>query len=249
MNELLEEMWRTRVVHDVNGQEVAADNMLSREEGHLLHDLIQSDAAVSKTLEIGCAFGSSSLSICSALADRPGAKHVIIDPFQSTHWKSIGALNLKRAGFSSFELVEEGSEFALPRLAKMAPGSFDLILVDGFHTFDHTLIDLFYAAKLLRVGGYLVVDDAHWQSVGKVVRYYELCPSFRRAASTRALPKEHGLKLLTTNLIFSLPPFRGLRRFLDYHLRQRINGSLCTMVALKKVAEDHRAENWHQSDF
>jgi hypothetical protein len=146
-------------------------------------------------------------------------------------------------------LTEEGSEYALPRLAKDAPSSFDLVFVDGFHTFDHTLIDLFYATKLLRIGGYLIVDDAHWPSVGKVVRYYELCPCFRRVTSTKTLPKERGIKLFIVNLIFSLPMFRKLRRFLDYHLRQRINGSLCTMVVLKKVAEDRRAENWHQSDF
>jgi len=249
MIELLEEMWQTRAVCDETGKTIAADNMLSREEGHLLYDLIKSDTTVSRTLEIGCAFGSSSLSICSALADRPNPSHFIIDPFQSTHWRSIGVLNLKRAGFDRFELIEEGSEYALPRLAKTASGSFDLVFVDGFHTFDHTLIDLFYATKLLRIGGYLIVDDAHWPSVEKAVRYYELCPCFSRVASTKALPKEHNLKLLITGLIFLLPLFGRLRRFLDYHLRQRMNGSLCTMVALKKIAEDHRAENWHQSDF
>jgi predicted O-methyltransferase YrrM len=249
MIELLEEMWRTRVAYDEAGRPIDADNMLSREEGHLLYDLIKSDTAISNTLEIGCAFGSSSLCICSALADRPGARLSIIDPFQSADWKSIGVLNLKRSGFTCFELIEEGSEYALPRLAKAAPGSFDLIFVDGFHTFDHTLIDLFYATKVLRIGGYLIVDDAHWPSVGKVVRYYELCPCFRRVTSTKALSKERGIKLFIVNLMFSLPMFRKLRGFLDYHLRQRINGSLCTMVVLKKVAEDRRPENWHQSDF
>ena len=62
-------------------------------------------------------------------------------------------------------LVEERSEFALPTILTSNEGRFDFIFIDGWHTFDHTILDCFYAIRLLRVGGYLVLDDAHWRSV------------------------------------------------------------------------------------
>ena len=49
----------------------------------------------------------------------------------------------------------------------------DLVFIDGWHTFDYTLVDAFYANELLRVGGYLVIDDAQHSGVAKCVRYIE----------------------------------------------------------------------------
>src|SRR5262249_53891072 len=138
----------------------------------------------------GCAYGLSSISICAALHDRDGSHHTILDPFQRTWWKSIGVTNLSRAGLSRFTLIEEKSEFALPSLLSASEGAFDFIFLDGWHTFDHTMLDCFYSARLLRVGGYLVLDDAHWQSVTKVVQCLETYPCFERFGSV-PLPETH----------------------------------------------------------
>jgi len=43
----------------------------------------------------------------------------------------------------------------------------------GMHLFDFTLLDLFYCAKLIRKGGYLVVDDVKMPAVAKVRAYVE----------------------------------------------------------------------------
>ncbi|MCH9013660.1 MAG: class I SAM-dependent methyltransferase, partial [Proteobacteria bacterium] len=120
-------------------------------------------------MEIGCAFGLSSLHICSALSGRGAAHHVIIDPFQQKHWHGIGIANLRRAGFDFFEHIEEPSEFALPALAREQSGTFDMVLIDGWHTFDHTLLDFFYANRLIRVGGYILVDDCNMPAVNRAI--------------------------------------------------------------------------------
>ena len=46
----------------------------------------------------------------------------------------------------------------MPKFLNMKP--FDFIFIDGWHTFDYTLVDMFYADRLLRIGGYLLIDDA-----------------------------------------------------------------------------------------
>ena len=38
-------------------------------------------------------------------------------------------------------------------------GSYDLVLVDGLHTFEQSMVDMYYADLLLRRGGFLLLDD------------------------------------------------------------------------------------------
>ncbi len=58
------------------------------------------------------------------------------------------------------------SEAVLPQLDS---SDFDLVLLDGSHSFPSVFIDWFYTADKLRVGGWLVVDDTNiW--TGRVLR-------------------------------------------------------------------------------
>ena len=53
------------------------------------------------TLEIGLAFGASSLVIASTHQDLehlPNYQHVAIDPYQSTTWDNTGKVMLEKAG-------------------------------------------------------------------------------------------------------------------------------------------------------
>jgi hypothetical protein len=72
------------------------------------------------------------------------------------------------------DLLEEFSYIALPKLLiKYGNNYFDFIFIDGWHTFDYTLIDFFYADKLLRKGGIILIDDALHKGVQKFVKYVE----------------------------------------------------------------------------
>jgi predicted O-methyltransferase YrrM len=147
------------------------------------------------TLEVGFAYGTSALVFAEHHQRLKNSRicHTIIDPNQfgkgEGHWNGIGAENLKRVGFiksKNWRLVEDTSIAALPALLKKyKSGWLDVALIDGWHLFDYTLIDLFYCLEMLRVGGILIIDDKRMKAikaVGKyVVRAYphivDICPS------------------------------------------------------------------------
>lgn len=196
-------------------------------EGAFLAGIIGSDPNVAYTLEVGCAYGLSSLHICGAIQGRPWAFHQIIDPFQFTQWDGVGMQNLAEAGLErdrDFALIPERSEFALPQLLKQrGDASFDFIFIDGWHTFDHTMVDAFYATRLLRVGGYLVLDDVGLPSVRGVVDRLRRYPCYTQVGEV------------------------STERPWSYRMKSRPwQARNVSMVALKKVAEDQR--HWSGKD-
>lgn len=98
------------------------------------------------------AMGCSTLAILEALPKE--GYHTSIDPFQTaTHnygFRGVGVTMVKRAGLADrHRLIEQPNYLALPDLLR-AGERFDLIFIDGYHTFDFAFIDFFYADLLLR---------------------------------------------------------------------------------------------------
>lgn len=123
-----------------------------------LYEIVRKHALKS-TLEIGMAFGLSSLAICQALRDNGGGCHVAVDPYQSFTYKQAGIHNLERANLADLvELYEQPSHLILPDLVKQKR-EFDFIFIDGMHLFDYVLLDFFYAHLLVKTGGFLCLDD------------------------------------------------------------------------------------------
>jgi predicted O-methyltransferase YrrM len=243
MTMIIDEIFSTGLVKDGAGKTHQLDFNIDRQEGDFLFQLIKSDPDITKTLEVGCAYGLSALHICSALADRTSASHTIVDPFQTKAYQGIGVLNLERSGYNFFKLIEEPSEFALPKLASQAEGTFDLIFIDGWHTFDHTLVDMFFANRLLRVGGYIVVDDCNMSPVAKAVAYVANYPAYKIKAQNRPLTKPVRIlaQVVKTLLPDAIARFIIPRNLYDqYYVRTKYSN----MVALQKVSEDSRAWNW-----
>jgi predicted O-methyltransferase YrrM len=70
--------------------------------------------------------------------------------------------------------ISEKSYISMPILLKTYNEEyFDFIFIDGWHTFDYTLIDFFYSDKLLRIGGVIIIDDALHKGVKKFIKYVE----------------------------------------------------------------------------
>ena len=179
----IDNLYKTRTVTGPTGKEHSLHSEIDAQEGALIFNTINNDPTVLKTLEVGCAYGMSTLHICAGLQGRTGAHHTILEPNMYL-WDEVCPTNLKRCGVDYFTLREEFSEFAMPSLLKNNEGSFDFILVDGWHSFDHTLVDCFYATRLLRVGGYLVVDDvAHFPAVKRAVDFISTYPCYQLAGS------------------------------------------------------------------
>jgi hypothetical protein len=162
---------------------------------------------------------------------------------------SAGIVQLERAGLGFFRLLEQRSEFALPRLAEQEAGTFDLVFLDGWHTFDHTLVDAFYATRLLRIGGYLVLDDAYWKSVYRVADYLANYPCYQRFRSVDSV-EPTSWKRRAARLGLSLFPRRRVEATLSRPaLRVVYATTEARMLALRKVAEDERSSTWHDDRF
>ena len=153
---------------------------IKKEEGKILYKLIK-DTNATRILEIGMAYGLSSLFILQSLKyfhhkynnDDVNYRLTSIDPFQSTQWNGYGIQNLKNSKlYANHKLIEEKSYIALPELIKKEK-IYDIIFIDGWHTFDYTLNDLFSAFLLVKINGYIVIDDALHPGVNKVVKYIE----------------------------------------------------------------------------
>jgi predicted O-methyltransferase YrrM len=129
------------------------------------------DMHLTRTLETGMAYGLSTLAICEVHAERGEGSHIAIDPFQSTDWRGIGVLNLRRAGLDHLvRVIEEPSDDALPRLR--AEGvRLDFALIDGLHLFDATLVDFFHIDRMLDIGGVVVFHDTWMPAVAQAVAF------------------------------------------------------------------------------
>ena len=181
---VIDEIFETGQVVGRDGRSHEPRSSIAREEGWFLFSIIRSDPTIARTLEVGCGHGISSLYICAGLRDRPEALHTIIDPWQSAprpggiDWAGVGAFNLERQGHRNHRLIEAGSEVVLPRLLTEGEGNFDFVFIDGRHTFDHTMLDCFYATRLLRVEGILAIHDAWMPAVGRAVEFLRNYPCY-----------------------------------------------------------------------
>ena len=95
MNEIIENIYETKSVAGKSGKIYQLQSAIDRKEGEFLFSIIKNDSTIRNTLEVGCAYGLSSLYICEALRGRTGASHKIIDPFQNIHWDGVGTRNLE----------------------------------------------------------------------------------------------------------------------------------------------------------
>lgn len=130
------------------------------------------------TLEVGFAYGASALVFAEhhQRMKHPGKCHTILDPYQygigDGHWEGIGMENMKRVGFGpQVRLIEKSSVYALPALAEDGKLKLDVALIDGYHLFDYTLMDVFYCLQMLRIGGILIVDDKRMKAITAVSNY------------------------------------------------------------------------------
>ena len=69
---------------DNKGKKIRLSSTIDANESQFLFDFIINNKEIESILEIGCGHGITSLTISSALEERTGSKHTIIDPFSGT---------------------------------------------------------------------------------------------------------------------------------------------------------------------
>ncbi|CAN5719275.1 hypothetical protein BH20ACI3_BH20ACI3_05710 [soil metagenome] len=186
MNPVLERILKTQKVQSADGEIIDLHSQISPAEGEALGDIIL-QVKPQSSLEVGLAYGISTLFICEALAKVDAERHIVIDPHQfvipdddyfrpssqqqKKGWQGIGIRHLKEAGYESMiELHNSPSHHVLPRLLE-GGRKVEFAFIDGWHTFDYVMVDFFYIDKLLRVGGVVVFDDTAYPSIRKLCRY------------------------------------------------------------------------------
>ncbi len=136
-----------------------------------LYRLVESRRPAS-VLEVGMGHAISTLAILGALDEIGSGKLASIDPNQSTDWKGAGRLSVERAGLARYHtVIEEPDYLALPTLVRQSQ-KIDLAYIDGWHTFDHVLLDAFYIDKLLSPGGVIGFNDCGFPAVQKALRWF-----------------------------------------------------------------------------
>lgn len=157
-------------------RKITYDCSINRKAGRWLYDAITTRKP-ERVLEIGLAWGGSAIHIGAALRDNGRGMHVVLDPFQDLTWSYIGATELRRLGLdqrpeseNGFELIERRSDTAMPEMWERGD-TFQFIFIDGDHSFHGVFVDVYYAEKLLEVGGMIVFDDAMSLPILKVRSY------------------------------------------------------------------------------
>jgi predicted O-methyltransferase YrrM len=132
-------------------------------------------------LEIGMATGSSTVAMLKAVQSLGGGRVTSIDPFQFKDDPALGddyygirgagVRNVAAAGLAPLHsLIPEFDHIALPRLAA-DQANYDLVLIDGSHSFELTFLDFFYADRMIRPGGICVFHDSGTAAVFKVTQF------------------------------------------------------------------------------
>lgn len=147
---------------------------MSPDQGMWLYELCMAGKPAA-TVEIGMAYGYSTLYFLAAIAANQRGSHTAIDPFQGSTWHGIGAVHARAAlgaqgADSAFRLIEDRSDRASADLSR-AGARFDMVLIDGNHRFDDVLVDFYLYAPLCAIGGLVVLDDVWMSSIRTVVSY------------------------------------------------------------------------------
>ena len=243
MNPVLEEIIKTGNTTAVNGIVQKVIGQISEEEGNLIQSSIK-ELQAEVSVEIGLAFGTSALYICEALKKTKRTKHYVIDPFQmfEDSYGGIGLNNLKRAGYENIiEFIEKPSHTALASLETQNV-KVDFAFIDGWHTFDHALVDFFLVDKILRVDGILILDDTDWPAISKVASFISNNRSYKFISGSvqRSYLKSNQTNSGYNHLI------KKLKNYLISNNPEKKN--LFGAMAFKKISDDHRSWN-HFVDF
>ena len=172
--ELLRSMYSTESQLGAGGALYYLDDItkISREQGEFLYEFHKTNKPV-LSVEVGLAYGFSTVWLLSAMKDGDYGHHIAIDPFEDMHWNGIGRTRASLLGMEDrFTFMAEPSLIALPRLIEEKRQA-QFIFIDGDHKFDGVFLDFVLSAHLCAEGGHIVLDDMWMPSIRKVVRFIE----------------------------------------------------------------------------
>jgi len=124
-----------------------------------------------RSLEIGFAYGFSTVWMLDALRSRSNSLHISIDPFEKSQWGGIGLYQVQRlASETRFNWKNDLSIHALSDLIRET-AKVDFIFIDGNHRFDDVIVDFYLSDQILKPGGLIVFDDTWMHSIQTAVSF------------------------------------------------------------------------------
>jgi predicted O-methyltransferase YrrM len=171
--DLLAEMYRADALQGSQSRRPVPLNKLPRiliEQGATMNWLMRSHT-VKRSLEVGFAYGFSTIWMLDALRPRRNALHVAIDPYELSLWHGVGLTQVDRlASGVRFEWIENFSIHALSDLIRRNE-KFEFIFIDGNHKFDDVIVDFYLSNQLLVPGGLVAFDDMWMNSVRSATNF------------------------------------------------------------------------------
>jgi predicted O-methyltransferase YrrM len=241
MSAVLEDIRRSGTTVLADGRRVPAHSGVDSRSGDVLRRAVEA-ARPRGACEVGLAYGISSLHILNAMRANGDGILIGMDPAQDdATWQGGGLHNIERAGFArNYRFHAESSQSLLPRLA--AEGTrIQFAFIDGWHTFDHALVDFFYLDQMMDIGGVMVLDDVGYPGLQRLAHFIV---TNRAYAFVEGAPRD-----VTRGWRHTAK--RGLRRALHRLVRDQFTPSPasrdlelgidgCKLVALRKTADDAR---------
>jgi predicted O-methyltransferase YrrM len=167
--EVLSAVYSRGVVQTRKGLSQSIAGAVTIDEAMYLAGIVQTHK-LTRTLETGVAKGLSTLALAYAV-NLNGGHHIGIDPCQRSEHDEAALMLLEEFGLiGSFRLMDGPSHLEAPKLIADSE-KFDLIFIDGMHTVDYKIVDVFMADQLLAPGGFLILHDLLLQSVKKTLRF------------------------------------------------------------------------------
>jgi predicted O-methyltransferase YrrM len=167
----LKRMYDSNLAEDLNGKDFQIDAVtrISQEQGNALFQLAK-QPNVSQCLEIGFAYGFSTIHILEGLLGKAGSSHTAIDPFEDIYWGGVGLKAVQNLGFDNFKWIKDLSIHAITNFIQVKH-KFDYIYIDGNHRFDDILVDFYLSDQVLNINGFLILDDMWMKSTLLVKKF------------------------------------------------------------------------------
>lgn len=141
---------------------------ISLNEGIELYKIIKENKP-KKIVEIGFATGISTLFMLCAL--EKNSVLYSIDPYQKIQWNKFGLINVNNLleelnlPKTMHKFIEDYSNNFFSKTKEL----FDMVLIDGDHSYNGTMIDLYGSNKILKNNGILIIDDVLHYDVKKAL--------------------------------------------------------------------------------
>ncbi len=153
---------RQSILDDAGVNRAILPIAVTPERGAFIADLCRAERPAA-TLEVGMAWGLSTLHILAALAEVHGGAgfkpHVVMDPFEASRFGNAALRVIRELGAERMiEFYSEPSEIVLPRLLADLR-QFDLAFIDGDHRFEAAFLDFYFIDRLLKPGRIVIFDD------------------------------------------------------------------------------------------